>query len=491
MADYDENLDSELTETELSQLVSAFQNSEEPEEEAELEDLDNLLARLMDAEKQLDELETANEGNAIEEISAEAIEEINESELFEDSPKRKPIIELGKIRQLYDSGVQHSKIMTLAIISIAGLILLGGLGLGALWLFSPSSEVIDYDDGPDWLEIEDGNIVIPVAGVTQQNVVRISRMYLNTSASVFHITLGEFFREFSNLEFYLYDNLSNSYQQIMPSRLTRANVAIVSFEPLNLAANNFTLYIRNAQTDDETSFSYSFNPSHISTPLQIANLRADYNITLNAEFANSHSVIHLVADDDGESVVFSENTEISLRNAGVFITSLSEIEFSSVDGLQVASAYFNSLRSFASPAYIRVSNIYVQRQPDILQNSAHMFVAGDDRQTVFELDGFQLTIHGLERRGQIFIMPLFGEMITESGSERIPTNPEVYLMGINENGQEIAIRGEVLYDHRGTDVRFSIQENPAILDINQEDLNIIIPNIHFGLNHMDIRINLQ
>lgn len=530
--------DEELSEEELLQLQESFAALENEADEDpifslnafnEYEDID-----ISDTFDKLLEDEESNEGavgwqddkNA--ELELETTSEIYkgryedtviDTSIFNKKEKFKLTIFIKNCIKMFKDAQGKDKIILGAIGGLSVLAVVGIIGIGVLLAVMAITE--PFSPGPQALLASHGfnnsnhifiNDVAHIGGES----LHLNRILLDEAATVFYFE-GPI--EANRYSFSLVDFNGVSYAKDISfaRNLTReANLSqhIVRFTALDRLATGFTLYIIDNFTGELATKEYTFDGEAIApgiyfnTPVALYGNTAETQIYLNsALFSSSGSTLSIALKNTASSrIVFSSDiyrSPFALRHMGGHIVPINNsptyYEFESSE-LTLFRMDFSPLRGLFGEVEVIFEGMYLEHSPRLQQNAQSLFVASENRQIRLDFDSHSIIIEGMQRQGSFIVMPLHGLQLTNYVQqeteeyipvfERVATTVDVTLVGRNANG-EVRIPGQVLYDARGTDVRFDIVSHEDILNFNTHELYIELDHVRFLIPQFSASINLN
>jgi len=294
---------------------------------------------------------------------------------------------------------------------------------------------------------------------------------------------------------------------VNPAREQALNQTVVRFGAMNPTAEGFVISITDLQTGQTNAIDFTFDDDaiapgrHIASPINIDAGLSDITVnidhgTLSAAASSFNFSISYA--NPNVSIVFGDSpaaNPVAIRHMGATVPAMGNLQISHFpqDNVTLASMDFNPLRSLTGRVDVIFSQMYKRYALNTVIPTTGMFTAGDDRAQTIELADHTITIHGIDHRGNIFAMPLFGvpRALPGETADRVATTIEVNLLGTNNLGQQLRIPGTVRYDARGTDVVFDASENPAFLDIPRDNLFLEFESISLRLPEFTASIYLD
>jgi hypothetical protein len=289
------------------------------------------------------------------------------------------------------------------------------------------------------------------------------------------------------------------------------------FEPIDRFNSRMTLHITDLESGFAASIPMSYTADSI-TPGRFFHDSVEFadnpieglSVRLNhAEFSASGSSIGLSISHnfaDGDIVFeYGDASPVSIMHRAVSPPPVNGILQTAVfsGGPTLARMDFSALQSLIGDVEIFLDGLYRLYEADYTVPVSEIFTTAAPRIYEIELSNdHRVTIRGMVRQGDLFVMPLFGERLRthqiqdEQGiyimqNTRIATTMAVNLVGTDALGRQQRIPGRVVFDERGTDVLFDINLNPNFTDIPAQQLWVEIDSISVRLPRISHVLNLS
>ena len=413
------------------------------------------------------------------------------------------------IKKQYSEGDKGTKVLVTAVIAMSGLVAASILFLAGVLI---SSNFSGADPGtfnvspPPYAFNNASHSLVNLSASLGEDTIVLNRLLLDEVATVFYFA--------GNLDparyiFALEDFDGRVYPRnvaLMPNhqRNRAQDQTVVYFAPIDPMAEGFVISITDLNTGQTTDIELTFDENavapgrYITSPIVIETEIPGITIAIDSgtfSAATSSLSFSIGYANPNISLVFSQDTivpSISMRHMGAIVPTASELSLShfSQDNIILGTMDFNPLRSLTGRVEIVFGQLYKRYDTDISIATNGMYTANDNRAREIQLSGHTINIHGINNRGNIFIMPLFGAERASADEEaiRIATTLEVYLVGTNDQGRQFRVPGTVIYDARGTDVIFDASEHQGILSIARDNLYLEIESISVRLSEVSANI---
>jgi hypothetical protein len=417
--------------------------------------------------------------------------------------------------QQYRTGDKGTKALVLSIAAMSGLVAVSLLFLTGVLIASnigrQEQGTFNIASPPPYAFNNASHSLVNLSAPLGDDTIVLSRLLLDEVATVFYFggTLDP-----DRYIFALEDLNGRTYTRNVilaenPVRDQAINQTVVRFEAMDPLAEGFVISITDLHTGQTGPIGITFdhdaiapgrhitNPLAIDTGLSHVAMSIDQGIFSAAASSLNFSIS---SSNPDVSLVFGENTAmppVVLRHTGVTVPSLGTLEVSDFpqSGITLGAMDFSPLRSLTGRLDVVFSQIYKRYEVNSAMSTAGMFSPGEDRARTIELDDHIVTIHGLMRQGDFFVMPLYGMPKAASGEDaaRVPVTMEVILTGMSSHphARQIRIPGTVIYDARGTDVIFDTAGNEAILEIPRGSLYLEFESISVRLPEFSATIDLD
>ena len=529
-----------ISDEEMDELTRAFQDLEDKmgapavaEDFASIEldegafsdmsedDLDAMLKSLMEKED-----ESGDDWVPIENVDAQleqepeiyggdsADDEIDLSVLEADAKAKRTIKNPRKwMMQQYRTGDKSTKMLVISIATMSGLVAASLLFFVGVLIMSniggQEQGTINIASPPQYAFNNASHSLVNLSAPLGEDTIVLNRILLDEVTTVFYF--GGILDP-ARYIFSLEDLNGRTYARNValaanPVRDQAINQTVVRFETMDPTAEGFIISITDLHTGQTSAMGITFDDDAIALGRHIA-----YPLVVDAELSDvtisiDHGVFSAAASSLNFSIsyanpyvrlVFGENTgtpPVILRHMGVVVPSMGTLRVSDFpqSGITLGAMDFNPLRSLTGRVDVVFSQMYKRYEINASMSTTGMFSAGEDRARTIELEDHIITIHGLMRQGDFFVMPLYGMSKASPDKEaaRVPTAMEVTLVGTNNLGQQIRLPGTANYDARGTDVTFDMRENEAIRGIPLGQLFLEIESISVLLPEFTATINLD
>ncbi|MCL2576292.1 MAG: hypothetical protein FWE33_07635 [Defluviitaleaceae bacterium] len=494
------------------------------------EDLDAMLKALMEEDsadewKPDDNFEDILTNNPIEE--QEEVAEETEEEPEEDIPMYEPKKEEAeeneeapkkgfKLPFLGKKGEKPEKIKkvisksTKIIYGLAGLAALALLGVGAILLYELFS-----DDTPRPHQLNQPNArfnnaassFIELFATIDDELIALTQVLLDDTATIFYfegnLDLNRYVFALEDFNGRVYNKdiafATNPLRQLIVERTE------VRFEPISREAEAFTLTITDLQSNAAVSVDMAFDGERIPVGryfndfiifdnLPVRNLSVILN---HAEFSASGSTIGLSIfqnmSDGG--IVFAQQEDvspISIYHRGASVPPVNNVlhvlEFD--DGAKFARMDFGVLRTLHGDIEIVLDGLYRQYNLNHTMSVTPLFTPGASRvQTIQLADNYQLILEGMQRQGDLMVMPMHG--INTTTGDRATTTISAYIIGMDTDGVTHRLSADVRYGAIGADVLFYLEQNPAFSQIPVTQMQLEIEYALIKLPPTSHKINLR
>ena len=418
------------------------------------------------------------------------------------------------IRQQYREGDKSTRALVVAVTAMSGLVaasILFFVGVLIAGNFAGQSQGAFNVSPPPYAFNNASHSLVNLSAALGDDTIVLNRLLLDDVATVFYF--GGILDP-ARYIFALEDFNGRTYQRnasITPNHIRNQtqNQTVIYFETLDPTAGGFTISITDLHAGQTSYIELTFDENaiapgrHIASPITVDTGLSDITINIDhATFSAATSLLNFsisYANPD-VSLVFSNSTvvpPVAMRHMGTTVPAMSTLQASHFpqDSIMLGAMDFNPLRSLTGRMDIVFGQMYKRYETNILIPTTGMFTAGDDRARTIELADHIITIHGMDNRGNTFVMPLFGAQRAEENEEakRVPTTLEVNLVGMSDDahGRQIRIPGTVMYGARGTDVVFDAAINEAILDIPRANLYLELESVSVQLPEFSVSIDLD
>ena len=527
-----------ISDEEMDELTKAFQNLEEKisvpsaaESFASMEldegefggmsedDLDAMLKSLMEDNEEEEEAWVP-----IEDIDAHLEEE---PEIYEGDSANSEIDlsilegEKGKLSksphkwllQQYRSGDQNTKKLILAITGMSGLVAASLLFLVGVLIasnFSNQEQGVFNVSPPSYAFNNASHSIVSLAAPLGDDTIILNRILLDEVVTSFYFS-GSL--DPARYIFTLEDFNGRTYNRNIslaanPARDQTLSQTVVRFEAMDPNAEGFVISIKDLNTGQSNAIELVFDEGaiapgrHIAAPIEVDVGLSGVTISIDhSTFSAAASSLNfsISYSNPNISLVFVENAvapPVNMRHMGATVPPIGTLQITDFpqDRITLGAIDFSPLRSLTGRVDIVFGHMYKHYEMNTTMPTTGMFTANEDRARILELDDHIITIHGLMRQGDFFVMPLYGVPKTDDEDEeapRVPTTMNVALYGTNDLGRLVRLPGTVMFDARGTDVIFDTRENEAILDIPISQLYLEFESISVRLPDFVATIDLD
>ncbi|MCL2574201.1 MAG: hypothetical protein FWE34_06610 [Defluviitaleaceae bacterium] len=415
------------------------------------------------------------------------------------------------ISQQLREGDKVTKVLVVAILGMGSLVVASLVFLAVVLFTGNDAETQgSFNISPPSYALNNArHALVGIHAPMGEDTIILNRLLLDEAATSFYFA-GDL--DLARYIFALEDIGGRVYARNLtlssnPTRNYALNQTVVRFEPVDPLAGGIVLSITDLHTGRDTAIGLTFDSDaialgrHITNPIEVDAGSSEISVSIDhGVFSAAASSINfsITSASNNVSLVFVENPIVSpvgLRHMGSAIPVVSDMQISdfSHNGIMLGAVDFNPLRTLTGRVEVVFSSVYMQYDMGLSIPTDGMF-AGDDRSRTLNLADHVIAIHGIEHRGDIFAMPLFGIAWADRFEEepaRLPTTMEVSLVGIDNAGRRVSLAGTVRYDARGTDVIFDASENPAILDIPRNSLHLEFGNISLRIPEFSVLIDLD
>ncbi|MCL2753682.1 MAG: hypothetical protein FWE44_06000 [Defluviitaleaceae bacterium] len=495
------------------------------------EDLDAMLKALMNEDSQDDWKPDENfvdiiEGKTTDE-SEEEVEQEPETEKDDELPLYEPKEQEDEKKPSFLSGIlsrfkkdkedKEPKSKTTKI--IYALSALAGLAVVAVVVLFLIDRFADDTPAPHALIQPDGRFnnaafsSVELYAILGEEIIPLNQVLLDDAATVFYfggnLDQTRFVFELQDFDGRVYDRditfASNPWRQLILERTE------IRFEAMSRDTEGFTLSITDLHSGYTASVGMTFDGSlipigrYISRPVSFNNMPVQaLGATLNhAQFSASGSIIDLLVfhnfSDGG--IVFSQASDtdiVSISHRGTFVSPVNnELQWLTFDeNITLARMDFGPLRYLSGEVEIFLDGIYRRYDVGYTTPLTPLFSVGAARSRTIQLDAnHQMTLHGMMRQGDLFVMPLYGT----NQEQRVATTIHAYIVGTNAEGVEQRLPANVRYSSVGADALFDLTQNEYIarmpisqLHLEIEHVLVRLPQISQVIDLSDIaQINLQ
>ncbi|MDR2183687.1 MAG: hypothetical protein LBE55_05890 [Clostridiales bacterium] len=418
------------------------------------------------------------------------------------------------VMQQYRAGDKGTKALMLVVASMSGLVaasllflfgvlIAGNMGGRPQGTFNVSPPPHAFNNASHSLV----NLSAPLGDDT----IVLNRLLLDEVATVFYF--GQVLDP-ARYIFTLEDFDGRIYQRnvsLMPNleRGRAQDQTVVHFEALDPATEGFTISVTDLHTGQTSYIELTFDADaiaagrHLTDPMAVDTGLSNIDISIDsATFSAAASSLNFSISYANPDIglVFGESAvagPVGLRHMGMTVPAMGALQTSHFpqEGILLGAIDFNPLRSLTGRVDVIFGHLYKHYETNITMPAMGMFTAGGNRERTIELADHIINIHGMDHRGHIFVMPLFGAPRAVGGEEpqRVPTTMEVALVGIGEypHTQQIRVPGTVIYGPRGTDVIFDASENEGILGIPRNNLYLEFSSVSVRLPEVIVTIDLD
>ncbi|MCL2169018.1 MAG: hypothetical protein FWB74_03225, partial [Defluviitaleaceae bacterium] len=433
-------------------------------------------------------------------------------------PKEKVSFKVG----MANNKKHHQKLYKAmqGMIAAAVLIFIGVGILFLVYVLSPEDDGIHHIGSPSHVfnHANHAFVNIPVV-FGEEHVLNLHQILFDVAATVFYFE-GEL--DLSQYAFRLEGPEGRSYAHeiaftVNHDRQRALNRTPVRFEPIDPYGESLILTITYLRTRDEYTIEmayteYSINQGRFFTEASRIDDASTRGLTVSlnhAHFSASGSSIalgihHNFTDGGIRFEHAADGDSITLRHRVSFIPAVTgDIQMVDFEGANshLARMDFGPLTTLLGDVEIFINGLHRVYDTPITVPGSAILTPGPPREYVIELGSeHRVTIRGMARQGNIFVMPLFGERPRAYRTHdaygrltmqdvRVATTMNVSLVGTDIHGYEQRIVGRVNFDHRGTDVIFDTRLNPyfdyvpnATLRVEIEDISVRLPQMVYTLN---------
>ena len=505
------------------------------EDDMSEEDLDAMLKSLMEEEEQQEEewtpradIDEALEGEAEIYEGQYADQEIDLSVLHSDKKKFSVKEVAKKTLQQYKEGDKGTKALMLSIASIFVLTLASVITF-AVMLFSGSEK-----EGPQTVFVistpqaytfnNASHTFIELTALAGEKSITLSRILLDEAATIFY------FRDMleqSRYIFTLEDFSGRIYNRDLnftpnPTRDILLNQTVVRFEAMDHSVEGFTITVTDLETGISIPFEMTFDsdifspgryidlPIEVDTGLSIVEASIDRGIFSAAGTTIEFSMRYGMS---GADLMFDSShtaAPLTIRHLGSITAGVGELVTSHFtnDSLILGTMDFGPLLTLMGQVEISFGHMYLRHHLDETISANALTPRprpNPEPAATIDLGDHIVNIHGFQRQGNrragidLYVMTLHGlqKAYKEVEGElvedffRVSTTMKVNLVGLNLDGSEVRIPGNVRYNERGTDVLFDISANEDFANIPQSRLQVEIENISLRLPSFSASVNLD
>ena len=438
------------------------------------------------------------------------------------SPAERDNVKLGFrtwprwVRRQFKVGDGFTKVLLASIIFMSVVVILAAGAFAGFMLFTDNGAA---DDAHFTIASSNdtfnnaSHTFVHLTAIMYEGQFTLERLLLDSVATVFFISGVE---EPGRYLFSLTDANDRAYARDIVHatdvvRNTLMEQIEIRFEPMDATAGAFTLSVTDLRTGQVVDFEMSFDDDAITigrviTQPIIAETELDgIGVSIDSgtfsAFNTSLNFSPVSGSPDAE-LVFSNSvvSPVSLRHGGFMIPAVNNnANISSHGGVTLASIDFAPLRSLTGRIDVTFAQMYMRYNLNTRIPAASMLATGDDRAIQFDMGSHVFNLRGMVHQGDFFVVPMHGLHRTATAEvghanydyERKPTTVDAVLIGIEQNGREIRIEGSVMYDARGTDLRFDTRDNEAILSIPTDRLYLQINSISILMPNLATTIDLD
>jgi len=347
---------------------------------------------------------------------------------------------------------------------------------------------------------------VELFAVFGEEIIALNQVLLDDAATVFYFG-GNL--DLTRFMFGLQDFGGRIYERditfaISPWRQRVLDRTEIRFEAMDRNAEGLTLFMTDLHSGYTASVDMTFDGDlipvgrYINQPVSFTELPVtSLAVTLNyAQFSASGSIIDLAVFHgftDGGIVFggYNEANALSISHNGVFTPHVNGIlQWTNFGdrGVMLARMDFGPLRHLSGEVEIFLDGLYRRYDINRTMLISPLLTPGAARTQVIDLDAnHQLTIHGMMRQGDLFVMSLYGA----NQGERVATTIAAYIVGVDDDGNEQRLRANVRHGSIGADALFDLTQNMAIAQIPSARLHLEIQEVFVRLPQISQTIDLS
>ena len=354
----------------------------------------------------------------------------------------------------------------------------------------------------------------------ENHMITLGQVMLDSSATVFNFE-GEI--DLSQYAFKLIDENGHVYSRDFafatnPARQGALNQTSVRFEPVDPYAGLVTLFVTHIESGREVEVYFAYAPDSVNAgrffnyPIAFDNANIEgVNVSIaQAHFSASGSSVSVNVDSNlaDSSIVFKPSGNeraMSMRHRiGVIPAVNGDLHVATFDdGSILARMDFDPLTALNDNVEITLRGLHRLYNLGYTIPVSEIFTTATAREYHIQLSqAHQMTIRGLTRQGDVFVMPMFGEArythvalneydMLAAAHTRMATHINAYLVTTDATGTEHRLPGRVNFDARGTDVIFDARLNPAFERVSPALMRLEIETVSVALPEVSHTLQLS
>ncbi|MFI3230209.1 MAG: hypothetical protein R3Y29_01470, partial [bacterium] len=311
-------------------------------------------------------------------------------------------------------------------------------------------------------------------------------------------------------KFVLTDNLNNTYNFMPEFTLNPDNPSgsQLKFSKLNDGATRFTLTIHSNQTDEFATFDLPLKTLLDGQTTRyiydsLTNEFDDYRINIDyAEFTNNNTRIdYSILSNDPANYQISHgliepNGYVTAEQDNYILNTFGDIPIiSSLDSNTIGRIDFESIQDYTNTILLKFDNIY--KTYDI--NRTYTMTELNSGDLVFELDNYTLTVEGLRKFADVYVLvfnAVDNDISTENRTEhfnRVAVTVDAELIFNTGSSSIIIDPTEIRSAQIGTDMLFNVEPSLSntLSGVGSDSISVDLKSMMLKLPSAYVPVNLQ